>query len=79
MTKTRTKKISINYDTTGELFEKIHQRGAKEFGLVWLTANREVTNWIYKFVDIADPAVKQLISLTILRVLYRLRHDKQLS
>lgn len=64
--------VSVRYDATGELFEKLHSQGAAKFGAMWLDVNSSIVEHLGQFIDVSDPAVKQLLTAAAMRALVRL-------
>lgn len=64
--------VEVRFDETQEQFAQIHKNGARIFGTMWLSINESVANTASSHVDIADPAVKEMLSHISLRILTRL-------
>lgn len=68
-----TRKVPIHYDYTRGQFEDLHKSGAEKFRGAWLVSNQAVVEYCANRVDVSDPAIKELLSLAVLRVLFRLQ------
>lgn len=62
--------VAIRYNGDNE---RIHAKGAEEFGGLWLGANHAVITKVGNRIDISDQAAKELIALVILHTLYSAR------
>lgn len=77
--KPKYRKVQITYHPEHDQFHKLHQSGAKQFGAAWLSANMGVVDHCRTRVDISDPAVRELLTLAVMRVLLNLKRDGHLK
>ena len=53
-------------------FEQIHARGTQEFGFAWLKTNEDIVSWCHTMgFNVNTPLHKKVISLLVLRAMYR--------